>query len=44
MKQGFGTQAAHDQKKNLFLLGTTHKYSFPLAQIYNTYMENIDVK
>jgi superfamily I DNA/RNA helicase len=31
-------------KKNLFLLGTTHKYSFPLAQIYNTYMENINVK
>ena len=29
-------------KKNLFLLGTTHKYSFPLAQIYNTYMENIN--
>lgn len=26
-------------KKNLFLLGTTHKYSFPLAKLYNTYME-----
>jgi len=26
-------------KQNLFLLGTKHKYSFPLARVYNQYME-----
>lgn len=33
---------ASRSKKNLFLLGTTHRYSFPLARIYNSYLEAAD--
>jgi hypothetical protein len=43
-KLEFGTQELPDQNKNLFLLGTNHKYSFPLARIYNNYLEMADAQ
>jgi hypothetical protein len=35
---------ASRSKQNLFLLGTNHKYSFPLARIYNNYLEMADAQ